>query len=103
FAALDGQIEVALEYIAHRDRNQVVLLHGVAQIVASHLAHADEGGSDTIIRAADLSGEQRAGERSGGGGFQEGAAIGVGHWVILHDDVDQFIGDHDYFLDLFAV
>ena len=60
-AVAHGPIEIPLVHIAHRDWNHVLLLHREMQVGTAHLAHADEGGRDLVVRSSNLTCEQRSG------------------------------------------
>ena len=70
-AVANGPVEVALEDVAHGNRNQVVLPHREVQIGAAHFAHADKRGRNLVVRASHIAGENIGGERGGGRGLDD--------------------------------
>ncbi len=73
---IDCGIQIAIVNIAHSSGDGVRLAHRPAQIIAPHLAHADERDRNAIVRAAHIASENLSGQRRGSG-LNESPAIVV--------------------------
>src|SRR6185312_2190500 len=83
---LHSQVEAGLIDVAESHNFHFRLLHGVVEIGAAHAAQADESDGDLIVRAFQIAGEERCGERRRSRGLPDKIAapagmVGVG---ILH-------------------
>ena len=77
FFESDRHVQVAIEDVAHGGDFEVLLPHGVAEVGAPHLSHADKRGGDTVVSAAHVAGKNLRSERDSGGGFKKVSSIGV--------------------------